>query len=1220
MNKSILIVKRGIVTIIIFATLVHLSLLLGPLPQANAAIGPSDFLKTDGRFIKNGNGAGDIVTLRGTNLGGWLAQEDWMSPLGEFAADRSGWTASASLSSTSAANALDGNSDSYWETGTNQASGQWIQFNLGDPTLFNRIYVDSAGLPGDYPGEYQVLVSNDAMTWVDAASGFSTNTNTIIRMTPQVAQYVRIVQTSTSSSSWSVAEFNIFNDPVLHNSAFFATASSSGAGSSASLSLDGNLNTRWTSGSAQTGGESFTISLGGNKEVSRILIDSGPSSANDYARGYEIWGLTDGIWTKYASGIGTSRIIHAEFWWSYMMSEIRIVQTGASSNWWSIAGVSLFSGSNFERSGWTLSASSSAPGTSPNNVKDENNSTVWSTGTNQLNGQWFQVDLGAKITFNQIVLDTEKNTGYEQDYPNSYDVQISQNGSVWTTVASGQGLRKATPINFPAVGARYIRVVQTGSANNWWSIGELNISLNNDDYSLYSSLEQRFGASVRESIYETHQNTWITEEDIDNIKAMGMNVIRLPIAWFEIMDESGVIKSTAWTNIDWLIEEAAERDIYVLLDLHTVPGGGCPWGSCGRLGPNPNAFWTTSSYQDMVVEIWEEIAERYKDNPTIAGYDLINEPLIDYSEDADDVAQKSAFYNRLYDAVRAIDPDHTIYIAAFFEFNSIYAPHVYGWENVVYEVHPYDMPNGKDADAQNQLVERTIATVANYQNDPSWNIPILLGEYSLYHYDDVWSKFMSGLNALNISWTNWSYKVRQNHYQGAGGYWGFYNSNSNPLPIINSDSSSTIASKLSQFSTSQFLPNERFIKVVSRFTSGEPWMATVPLEQSGWSASASSTEPGGNPSNALDWNNSTRWSSGVSQTDGQWFQVDMGAKKVFDQVSFETGTSSKWDYPRDYQVQVSNDGLNWLTVASGKGFGWKQAIVFDPQYAQYLRIVQTGNASEWWSIAELHVYSALSLDRSDWLASASTTEIGAFESAALDNDMTTRWSSGTAQTNGQHYTVDMGKVQVFNRLLLDVGTSLGDYPRGYLVQISQDGVNWETIASNSSNTQPALLLEFPVQQARFLRIVQTETTGNWWSIAELQVYGEKELSRSGWTASASHTEVGSSTSNAFDNSTLTRWSTGAVQMSGQTFQIDLGANRWFNHIIMDSGASISDYARGYVIEVSLDEINWSIVAAGEGNSSVVSANFPITEARYIKVTLKGTSSSWWSISDFRVFE
>ena len=49
--------------------------------SAWAQSGHSNFLKVDGRLIRNQNGTGDAVYLRGVNLGGWQVHEKWMSPL-----------------------------------------------------------------------------------------------------------------------------------------------------------------------------------------------------------------------------------------------------------------------------------------------------------------------------------------------------------------------------------------------------------------------------------------------------------------------------------------------------------------------------------------------------------------------------------------------------------------------------------------------------------------------------------------------------------------------------------------------------------------------------------------------------------------------------------------------------------------------------------------------------------------------------------------------------------------------------------------------------------------------------------------------------------------------------------------------------------------------------------------------------------------------------------
>src|SRR5437016_1521757 len=102
-----------------------LALLLGallplvPARPAQAAFGSGDFLKASGTVLRNNSGTGAVVNLHGTNLGGWLLQEGWMSPLGEAALSRSAWTVSASSTEAggSTKNAVDGNAGTRWSNG-----------------------------------------------------------------------------------------------------------------------------------------------------------------------------------------------------------------------------------------------------------------------------------------------------------------------------------------------------------------------------------------------------------------------------------------------------------------------------------------------------------------------------------------------------------------------------------------------------------------------------------------------------------------------------------------------------------------------------------------------------------------------------------------------------------------------------------------------------------------------------------------------------------------------------------------------------------------------------------------------------------------------------------------------------------------------------------------------------------------------------------------------
>ncbi|HEX7652060.1 MAG TPA: carbohydrate-binding protein, partial [Verrucomicrobiae bacterium] len=127
-----------------------------------------------------------------------------------------------------------------------------------------------------------------------------------------------------------------------------------------------------------------------------------------------------------------------------------------------------------ERWRWLVTASSSESGGSPASAVDGNINTRWSTGAQQANGQWYQIDLGQLQTFRGVILDAGSSAN---DYPRSYQVLVSTNGTIWSgPVASGSGTAGSTTINFTTQSARFLRINQTGSAaGTWWSVHELNI-------------------------------------------------------------------------------------------------------------------------------------------------------------------------------------------------------------------------------------------------------------------------------------------------------------------------------------------------------------------------------------------------------------------------------------------------------------------------------------------------------------------------------------------------------------------------------------------------------------------------------------------------------------------------------------------------------------------------------------------------------------------------
>lgn len=127
------------------------------------------------------------------------------------------------------------------------------------------------------------------------------------------------------------------------------------------------------------------------------------------------------------------------------------------------------------------------------------------------------------------------------------------------------------------------------------------------------------------------------------------------------------------------------------------------------------------------------------------------------------------------------------------------------------------------------------------------------------------------------------------------------------------------------------------------------------LDRSAWKVSASNDENGtGNSLNAIDGNSDTRWDTGGSQVNGQWFMVNMGSQQTFNTIMFDASGSPS-DGPAGYDIYVGNDPNNLTKVASGTNAGSLLTINLESTTAQYIKIVQTGAKSNYWSIHEVNV-------------------------------------------------------------------------------------------------------------------------------------------------------------------------------------------------------------------------------------------------------------------------
>ncbi len=136
-----------------------------------------------------------------------------------------------------------------------------------------------------------------------------------------------------------------------------------------------------------------------------------------------------------------------------------------------------------------------------------------------------------------------------------------------------------------------------------------------------------------------------TEKDYGRVKDMGMNVVRFymnhvtfqdPRKGFEWLDE----------NVAW----AKANGVYLILNMHVPPGG-------FQSNNEGGALWNNPGNQAALIDLWTSIAERYKDEKTIAAYDLLNEPVVTQSID-----QWQNLSRRITKAIRVVDSKHLLFV------------------------------------------------------------------------------------------------------------------------------------------------------------------------------------------------------------------------------------------------------------------------------------------------------------------------------------------------------------------------------------------------------------------------------------------------------------------------------------------------------------------------------------------------------------------------------
>ena len=255
-------------------------------------------------------------------------------------------------------------------------------------------------------------------------------------------------------------------------------------------------------------------------------------------------------------------------------------------------------------------------------------------------------------------------------------------------------------------------------------------------------IKELAGPDFTAQFWKAFKDTYITRADVEYIAKTGANTIRLPFNYKLFTDEDFMgltAHQDGFARVDSVVNWCRDNDLYLILDMHDAPGGqtgdniddsyGYPW------------LLEDESCQEQFCDIWRLIADRYKNEPVILGYELINESIAPYF-DIDALNHKlEPLHKRAVKAIREVDQNHIILLGGP-QWNSIFSvfKDSYYDDKLMYTCHRYG--GAPTAEAISHFI----------QFRDSVNLPMYMGEIG--HGTDEWQEtFCKTMEANNIGYT-----------------------------------------------------------------------------------------------------------------------------------------------------------------------------------------------------------------------------------------------------------------------------------------------------------------------------------------------------------------------------------------------------------------------------------------------------------------------------------
>ncbi len=295
---------------------------------------------------------------------------------------------------------------------------------------------------------------------------------------------------------------------------------------------------------------------------------------------------------------------------------------------------------------------------------------------------------------------------------------------------------------------------------------------NNPERGFKEDFAKKLGPAALKSFEKNFRANFVCEDDFKNIAQLGFNCVRVPFNHRLVESTPYHYSKEGLKVLDDVLAWAKKYKVYVILDLHGAAG-------CQNHDWHSDSFgkaelWTNKVYQKRTLALWKFIADRYKNEPYLAGYDLLNESILT------DTKLLNRFYKEIIGGIRHVDKNHILFIEGNRWAQDIECLEEFDDDNYALSIHNYE-PIDFTFNFVPQLSYPLKSKQGSWDKKTTYQhllkhkklsdargVPIFVGEFGInarnsFYGEDKWlDDTLRCYKELGFHWTYWTYKAIKN--------------------------------------------------------------------------------------------------------------------------------------------------------------------------------------------------------------------------------------------------------------------------------------------------------------------------------------------------------------------------------------------------------------------------------------------------------------------------